>query len=406
MNCILNRNIKCLNNNQFSKQNWFLIFVVLTITSHISEKFFIVLNFKLFLAEIFYCVTFFLIPICQPKFNIENHHRLYLCLLFGFFLCLTISDFLTKGQLLFQFKILQTYSSALLIPLAIFLDEKTLKKLFQYLLIYILIATAAYFVLFFTYQFSVAPFSNIDWLELQSIPSPLSELLLFTSIFLIFEKTGKQHLHLVLTVSFILLVALGSRGSLFLFLCSVFIFFVKLYLFEAKGAWRIFQFSKFEVIVVLFFITCILSLNFMDPDRYFLDVNLMRHLTVFSDSDSSMNGRFQVWSQVIHGIPQNLFLGHGVNSTFEALGGTGGLKHPHNVFLELFYEGGLLALAPFCLLMGYSFLFQRSNLTSVLIFFSAMLLISKSSSYSELRVVHFFIICSMMLAAFNRHSTD
>ena len=141
-----------------------------------------------------------------------------------------------------------------------------------------------------------------------------------------------------LLVGIAFLVVLGSRGAVL----GVILCVLLLLLYRNNKKLRILSFKS--LLVALSFITTIL---FFEPiitfvyenlqDHNISSYSLMRMVNSLNDGSSLSSGRDDIYAVAISGIKDNLILGSGVGS-FDNYSGA----YPHNIFLQVLYEGGLL----------------------------------------------------------------
>lgn len=82
---------------------------------------------------------------------------------------------------------------------------------------------------------------------------------------------------------------------------------------------------------------------------------ITQNVTATYEKDSSVNMRFVMWKEVLTtSVERPLFgAGFGIGSTQKVLGAADlEFKHAHNLFLELFAEGGIISLAFFFCIIG------------------------------------------------------
>lgn len=134
------------------------------------------------------------------------------------------------------------------------------------------------------------------------------------------------------------LVVLGSRGAVL----GVILCVLLLLLYRNNKKLRILSFKS--LLVALSFITTILFfeqiITFVYEnlqDHNISSYSLMRMVNSLNDGSSLSSGRDDIYAVAISGIRDNLILGSGIGS-FDNYSGA----YPHNIFLQVLYEGGLL----------------------------------------------------------------
>lgn len=158
------------------------------------------------------------------------------------------------------------------------------------------------------------------------------------SIYYLFE--GKKNLYKVLSVICILsyssMVVLHTpRGAIVSMIISFFVFLYQKALNEGV--------SKFTILILLFvlIIVVIVSWNIIfNWLQIIADEKQLRWLQKFVDTDDVSNSRAQLYNEAFTGFLNKPLLGHGIASfrQYEI--------YPHNLFLEMMYETGILMVVP------------------------------------------------------------
>lgn len=133
------------------------------------------------------------------------------------------------------------------------------------------------------------------------------------------------------------LVVLGSRGAVL----GVILCVLLLLLYRNNKNLRILSFKSllvvlFSITIILFFEPIITSVYEKLQDNNISSYSLMRMVNSFNDGSSLSSGRDDIYAVAISGIADNLILGSGIGS-FDNYSGA----YPHNIFLQVLYEGGL-----------------------------------------------------------------
>lgn len=387
-------------NETFSRNsNLYFFLLVILATSHITESFFETFGLSLRILEIVYFFTLAFILVTRPKVQFYLPLIYYFCLMLLFVFWAFISTTYTVDEANYKFKLLQTFSSILFIPLLLFVSPTELKRFFIYIHVYCITAISIFFFLFFVFENLIMFSDHIIWLTLLRIPLPLSELLLVSTLYLVMtEKTNIAILALL--VSAISMVYMGTRGSfLFLLLCASLFYLISVFNKKIILSLDIRLLKKSIGLLAILLLPAIVLWTF-NSEHYFFTNNISRHflaITKFSE-DVSIQNRLTAYLITIDFIDQRPFLGHGLNSFSVLTQQVLTLSHPHNVFLEILLETGLVGFIPFIaaiLALGY---YQIKYLPSAVMAFALYLTISKSSSFSELRIFHFmlgltFLVC-------------
>lgn len=374
------------------------LLLVLVVTSHISESFLQTFGLSLRLLEMTYLCNLAFILITRPKVQFYSPLIYYFFLMIVFVVWVFISTTYTMEAANYKFKLLQTFSSILLIPLLLFVSPAEIKRFFIYLQVYCLVATITFLCFFFIYESSQFIAHDIDWLILLRIPLPLSELYLVSSLYLVMTARFNLAIPILITSIFSMLY-MGTRGSLlFLLLC------ISLhYLILAFNKKSIISFNlmslKQNIGLAAIFLSIPLIVFVFEPNHYFLTNNFNRYIIAISNfsEDTSIQNRLTAYLFAIDLIDQRPFLGHGLSSFKVLANEVIKLSHPHNVFLEILFETGVVGLIPFIvaiLVLGY---YQIKYVPSALMALALYLTISKSSSFSELRIFHFMIGLTLLV---------
>jgi len=137
-----------------------------------------------------------------------------------------------------------------------------------------------------------------------------------------------------------LLYMAGSRGpSLALIICSLFAFS--------------FFVSKKKIIFIIFILLLITYLGFSYSGNYLFETNLY-----------SIHERLDLFEKALH--IDNYFIGSGIGSYGLKIFGFDYYFYPHNIFLELLFENGLIGLLLLLVLIFRFFFRFKLNLVSFL----------------------------------------
>ena len=155
------------------------------------------------------------------------------------------------------------------------------------------------------------------------------------------------------------LIALGSRGAILGVLLSVLL----LLLYRKNKKLRILSFKSLLVVVLLitivFFFEPIVTFVYEKLlDHNISSYSLMRMANSLSEGSSLSSGRDEIYAVTISGIKNNLIIGSGIGS-FDNYSGA----YPHNIFLQILYEGGLFFGIPLIALILYSIYSLNQEIT-------------------------------------------
>ena len=164
-----------------------------------------------------------------------------------------------------------------------------------------------------------------------------------------------------------LMLALGARGPLF------FTMIILLFLYK-KRIIRFLLTQGRKIILTGFVLMTVVSLNFNFFKEKFFKFGLSRFLSFFNfDTDKSSQARIDMISYSIQEIFTNFktfFIGNGVGSFGVDFLGKEVLEYPHIIFLEVWYELGILGFILIVTFLIAPLLFKRN-----IIYISFLLLI-------------------------------
>jgi oligosaccharide repeat unit polymerase len=153
-------------------------------------------------------------------------------------------------------------------------------------------------------------------------------------------------------ISLIFLFLTGSRGALIAFLCSIFLFFL-------------FTFIKSKRRITTFLLGVIIVLILLNSNTiYYLSDFMPSSLEIFFESRytsslalESINARKDLFTLALDGYSSNsnflnLLFGNGIGDFGYLLSGIDERGYPHNIFLEILYELGLIPLILFAILIA------------------------------------------------------
>jgi len=157
----------------------------------------------------------------------------------------------------------------------------------------------------------------------------------------------------VILVLFLGVFLSGGRGGLLVVLLGTITLTVK-----KKGFLKFVKYSLFLSVFLYLFYLFSSESNFLFSDRF---VESFERLFSFLSSDGiDMDGssnRDQFYGTALSMIKKNLIIGYGFFGLVSSLGD----YYPHNIFLEVFLQGGLLFFI-FFIFFGFSFFYKLSKL--------------------------------------------
>lgn len=215
--------------------------------------------------------------------------------------------------------------------------------------------------------------------------------------FLIFSSRSYGVRTLFLTISSIFILYTGSRGPLiFLLICSFFYFFIA----AIKGFFG--SVSKKKIIsgmfFSLFFVAGGVALLFFS-DFFEVDEFSRAFARIYKLSDLSSTGRIKHLDFVINAeySANQIFLGRGLGSYGYYFYGVDAREYPHNIFLEIGFELGLIGVLFFLLFVISIFNSLNYNYINAFIFILYPILeLMKSSSFSDFRPFWFSCAVAMI----------
>jgi O-antigen ligase len=213
------------------------------------------------------------------------------------------------------------------------------------------------------------------------------------------QSKGNRPLHSI--TSLVVIFALGARATaLFLFtaLFLLYSFFSK----KIKNRKRISTSGKIYVLLIASSLIFCLVINL--PDLYpQVEAIVERSISRFTvlGSDNSTEERYEHYSFVmskLNGNLNSLIFGYGTGSYGILFEGSEERIYPHNIFLELLIENGIIGFSIFLLFIAVlivSILANRNGEFKVVLLLFILANISKSFSLVDIRFV--FFIFSIML---------
>lgn len=197
-----------------------------------------------------------------------------------------------------------------------------------------------------------------------------------------FTLYRKEETNLVIRICYIidvlvgaLLIAYGNRGVVLSVVIAVFIAIV----FNQKD--RI-TFNRGIFLTVLFIASIVLVLNIQSVLVYLYDVTskfgieltFINKFTLLNQMQDLSNGRNAIREYVLSHVGETLVWGHGLSTIYHNSGGS--IVYPHNLIIQLLYDGGLLLSVPvlFLLISAAIYLFRgkEQNIRMLILFFSVV----------------------------------
>lgn len=346
----------------------------------------------------------------------QNSNSMILLLLF--FIWIVTSMLYTPSEeysfdktLLFITNIIAFY-----IPLSI--PSFNVKKVFQIICVAVPIFTIAYLFLMYQYQTNIdvkETYRQISGLYLFcGVLLGINIIVLFTSKKTIFNNKTTSNLLLLLSV--VLMFLLGARGPmLFTFFCIIIYLILQAYKKLKNNFVTIpkFKFSRTNTIYIVTSVLLVLTtiITFQEEVFVLLRRSMVRlDLILGSNSTGEMGGSVNVRIEqislsfnLIFSNVYNFFFGYGIGSYGILENGVDGRAYPHNVFLEIWVELGLVGLI---LLMAFLInIITKKNtnqfIHGVLILYLILNML-KSNSIVDIRI-YFSILAMYSLSQKKNH---
>jgi len=334
----------------------------------------------------------------QNKITLRSYRVLHLLLLITFF-CFAAFSTLYSTSSLFKYQKLLQLSLVVLIACIIGLSSNLNVKRFLISFGFISI------LLNIIYSIVVFKFgtSTVDLTYKSFIGQYLS--LAFntgiTGLIFLFDKSyfNKKTRIYVFSICFLLLLLSGARGPLLILIASIVLFrgfpFISQKISKARNSMFI-GVSVLSAIAVAFPFAYAKS-ELLQKSIWRLSL-LVTDITGSSSTSGSVNTRLDSISfafNTIFSSGRQFLLGNGIGSFGPLYTGADVKEHPHNIFVEIWFDLGFLGLALFIIAVAFPIIAKNkkemfSAISGVVILYLA-LNYSKSTSYSEIRIGMAFI---------------
>jgi O-antigen ligase len=169
--------------------------------------------------------------------------------------------------------------------------------------------------------------------------------------FIYFRKNARLLTRLSYAFSLILLIYLALKGTRGVVLCIV-ILFILVKMNTEKSRKRKYNFGA--ILTIIFSFICIVNIEsiFQILNNYFNSTNLninfiQKSLRLISNKSDITNGRMLIYEVAWKGFLRSPLVGNGIGSFWDMYPS---FKYPHNMFLQVLFEGGLLLGLPIILL--------------------------------------------------------
>jgi O-antigen ligase len=245
------------------------------------------------------------------------------------------------------------------------LNLNILNALYLFVIVPIVVWFISYKFLYFSPMNSGYGIVRIEFYEIRNKYLGLGMLICFFTLVQLFMKKTPWFILL----SIILLLGLGSRGSL-LFLLTTLLIWKWKEIFKAvqkglrmgKRTIKILAYASVLVVPVLYF-------KFNQIAQVFY-LGLFRFKSLIGPgADVSSQGRISrmvfAFESIFSG-PRIFIFGNGIGSFGLLYGGVDEREYPHNLLLEVWFELGVIALVVFLFFLVFPFYLRRPNLPKVL----------------------------------------
>ena len=197
------------------------------------------------------------------------------------------------------------------------------------------------------------------------------------------NKRGLNVLILLIISAMTVFITWSATSIISIVMIAVFIFII--YAYPNSRIFNILNYSIITVAAILAIIVFRLQENF----SYIIEDLLNRSVT--------FTGRTILWDRYIYEIGNNPIIGYGVGTADKLYKTVGYQGHGHNYYINLMYQGGLVALALFVIMIflaGKKLYIRRSNQFSnilsylLLVFFITAI----SEVYNEIFIYQLFLM--------------
>ena len=342
---------------------------------------------------LFLCMPAFL-PFVNRGFWTNNNPGMVITpvfLLFNFFMILTSVYSISEKYYIFKSFAIVSNTIAFVLPLLILKSERSFDY-FTFLFKGLLLLC----ILLLTYEYLNNQFTRIRYREeygedVIGLPNYLTfSYFLGTCIILLISSKGR-FIKFLLIVALLYMVLLAAKGPLLFLLTTMTIKYWKVISITSVKLWK----SLLLGLAISYLFAVITGIGVFDT--------LMNRLTFFSgglEADDSSLVRLILISKGIELILENMIFGVGIGAYSLAIGEPDGRLSPHNLFIEVWAETGIISivlLVTLCVLflMKYRYLLKRYDffLGKSIIYLCLFLFLGNmvSSYLEDLRVTYFWL---------------
>lgn len=150
-----------------------------------------------------------------------------------------------------------------------------------------------------------------------------------------FNKIIAFSITLLSTIAFIYVKSITAAVICIMFL--IYLIFLNLY----KKSISVLNFRNCFIIVLVIFL-CLMLFN--------SNIEILQNIASKTDKVTSLNYRFIIWDNTINAVKENWLFGYGFQEALKTAHQIG-IDHPHNIFLDIIYRGGIISTSIFIVLL-------------------------------------------------------
>ncbi|WP_370226870.1 O-antigen ligase family protein [Mesoflavibacter sp.] len=355
-------------------QNRLLSFIIVSgVLNNLLNAY--IIEFSLTFLVLIIVIIDIIFNLSRRKIKIPSNYAIIIGLMFCFYLLIITTLFYSPSPKYKYIKSMNFIVNCVTLCYPLFINKINIKKVMP-----IVKYTAIVLSVFFIYQrYSYWLPSNAEYRGPDSSYIKLSVVYLalgvLVSISLIYESFKKNWLQVFILLFMIL--ALGSRGSLLFSIITLICFhyqeIFKIKIRKLKGSQKV-------SLLLLMIIFIGVFINFRNKILNIISTGIARFKSLinFTEDQSSL-GRLHHYDysfETILSSPINFIFGNGIGSYGILSQGIDARKYPHNIFLESWFELGILGAI-------------------LLIFITTSVLFIKNTS-NTLKGIYFFLFLSAM----------
>jgi O-antigen ligase len=347
--------------------------------------------------------------------NMKYENLYYLIMIFIFYILIIVSLNYTTSNNYGYVKTLYFSTSILAFIFPIFININ-IQKFMRYFTGMTFTITFLFFNFYIHY---ISGDLSIDLpkekiLQLTALYLTLSILLSIIFLYYVFEKQEKKYIsYLIIIISLIMMIFTGGRGPLLFSILIVFISWMKkifLFILNLKIKKNTLILLISSILVILFLIN--LSSNFIKDNQLSIlfEHSFNRFYTLFESKGGgeSAHQRIIYWNFSFDKIDKSPILGYGIGSFGYEYTGIDQRDYPHNIFIETWFEIGLiplLMLISFFIVILFKIAINKCNYCMVL-YFLLILNLMKSSSLIDTRIMFGFFGFFISIDSYRKYQKE